>query len=234
MSSHDDPEARIRDLERSLSEQSTELTHSVHDTDRQAADEYHRPSPPPYLPTQQHHGVPFPPPVTTSAGAGRGWILYAVLATVVAVGIGGAVTFFVNAFHTVGSVVDVFDGGPPAVEGGGGPFDVPSGQSGGIQPTATTLAPAVPAVPGDVVTVSGVGENRTIACEGGVVNISGVDNRVVITGRCARVSVSGVEIVVTVAEALRISASGFDNRVTYLAGTPDVDQSGNANVVERG
>src|SRR5436190_1517687 len=52
MSSHDDPEERIRDLERSLSEQSTELTHSVHDTGG-PTDAGYRPPPPPFVPPQQ-------------------------------------------------------------------------------------------------------------------------------------------------------------------------------------
>jgi hypothetical protein len=171
--------------------------------------------------------------MTTSAGVGRAWTLYAVMAVVVALVVGGAVMFFANAFNTVSSVVDVFDGGPTASRGGA-PVDVPPSRSGGNLPSAPTLAPVVPPEPGGVVNVAGVGKDRTIACNDSVVNVSGVDNRIVITGRCAAVSVSGVENVVTVEASARITASGLNNRVTYLSGSPVVENSGSANVVALG
>ena len=232
MSSNDDPEARIRDLERSLSEQSTELTRSGHDTGDPTDYAGYRP-PPPYGMPHQPYGAPFPSPVTTSTGAGGAWVLYAVMAAVVALIIGGAVTFFANAFNTVSSVVDVFTGGPTA-SGGGRTFDAPPSRSSEIQLPAPTLVPIVPAEPGGVVNVAGVGDDKTVACNDSVVNISGVENRIVITGRCAVVAVSGVENVVTVEESVRISASGLNNRVTYLSGSPEIENSGSANVVEKG
>jgi hypothetical protein len=268
MSSQDDPEARIRDLERSLSEQASELTHSAYDTTdaggQPTNDGSHWPPPPPppppnytapmygapnstasnytapnyTAPQYQPYGTPYPPTLTTSTGGGnRGWILYAVMAVVVVAIIGGAVSFFVNAFSTVSSVVESFDASPtaePLVPGGGGPFDVQPSRSGGNRPPAPTITPVVPPAPGDVVAVSGVGEVKTIACNGNVVNVSGVSNTVLITGQCANVSVSGVKNEVTVEASAQISASGMDNRVTYLSGTPVVDDSGMSNVVERG
>ena len=258
MSSQDDPEARIRDLERSLSEQASELTRSAYDTTGavgQPTNEGGRWPPPPtytapmygapnstapnYVPPQhQPYGTPYPPPITTSTGGGnRGWILYVVMAVVVVAIIGGAVSFFVNAFSTVSSVVDSFNASPtaePMVPGGGGPFDVQPSRSGGNRPPAPTITPFVPLAPGDVVTVSGVGEVKTIACNGSVVNISGVSNTVLITGQCANVSVSGVKNEVTVEASVQIGASGMENRVTYLSGTPVVDNSGMSNVVEQG
>ena len=159
------------------------------------------------------------------------------MAVVVVAIIGGAVSFFANAFSTVSSIVDTFDGSPTAertVPGGGGPFDVPPSRSGGNRPPAPTITPVVPPEPGVVVTVSGVGEVKTIACNGNVVDISGVDNTVVISGQCANVSVSGVKNEVTVEASAQISASGMENRVTYLTGTPVIDNSGMSNVVEQG
>ncbi|MCW2554425.1 MAG: hypothetical protein JWR78_4206, partial [Mycobacterium sp.] len=67
-----------------------------------------------------------------------------------------------------------------------------------------------------------------------VVNVSGVSNTVVITGQCRSVTVSGVENTITVETAATISASGFDNRVTYLSGAPQIENSGDSNVVEKG
>ncbi|WP_162253322.1 DUF3060 domain-containing protein [Mycobacterium sp. Root135] len=252
MSSQDDPEARIRDLERSLSEQASELTHSSYDTTgaggQPTADAGHWPPPPNYTAplygapnyTAQHqpYGTPYPPTITTSTGGGnRGWILYVVMAVVVVAIIGGAVSFLVNALSTVSSVVESFDASPsaePLVPGGGGPFDVQPSRSGGNRPPAPTITSVVPPAPGDVVNVSGVGEFKTIACNGNVVNISGVDNTVVITGQCANVSVSGVKNEVTVEGSVQISASGMENRVTYLSGTPVIDNSGMSNVVVQG
>ena len=63
--------------------------------------------------------------------------------------------------------------------------------------------------------MSGVEENRTIACNDSTVTISGVDNIVVLTGHCARVDVSGVRNVVTVDAADSIVASGMNNKITY-------------------
>ena len=260
MSSQDDPEARIRDLERSLSEQASELTHSSYETTgavgRPTTEGGHWPPPPPpnytapnytaplygapnYTAAQhQSYGTPYPPTMTTSTGGGnRGWILYVVMAVVVVAIIGGAVSFFANAFSTVSSIVDTFDGSPtaaPTMPGGGGPLDVQPSRSGGNRPPAPTITPVVPPESGDVVNVLGVGGVRTIACNGSVVNISGVDNTVVITGQCANVSVSGVKNEVTVEASVQISASGMENRVTYLSGTPVIDNSGMSNVVERG
>ncbi len=55
-----------------------------------------------------------------------------------------------------------------------------------------------------------------------------------ITGQCLSVTVSGVENTVTVDAAAKINASGFNNRVTYLSGTPEINNSGGDNVVEQG
>jgi hypothetical protein len=258
MSSQDDPEARIRDLERSLSEQASELTHSAYESTgaggQPTNDGSHWPPPPndtahndtapmygaPNYTAAQYrpYGTPYPPTMTATTGGGnRGWILYVVMAVVVVAIVGGAVSFLVNALSTVSSVVESFDASPsaePRAPGGGGPFDVPPSRSGGNRPPAPTITPVVPPAPGDVVTVSGVGEVKTIACNGSVVNISGVDNTVVITGQCADVSVSGVKNQVTVEASAQITASGMDNRVTYLSGTPVIDNSGMSNVVEQG
>ena len=63
--------------------------------------------------------------------------------------------------------------------------------------------------------------------------ISGIRNTVNITGHCVKVSVSGIENIITVDIADTIGASGFDNRVTYHSGSPQIDATG-SNVVEHG
>jgi hypothetical protein len=251
MSSEDDPEARIRDLERSLSEQSSELTQSSYELGSSGpygpgggnappptytvppAAAYQVP-PQPYGVPQAPYGVGLPPVTVGSAGRSRGgWIVFAVMGAVTLAIIVGTVVFFASVFSSVNSIIDTFDGKPTA-SGGGGPFGVPS-SGGGNRPPAPTFAPSetVPA-PGTDISVAGVGSHRTIICDDNVVNVSGVNNTLVLKGQCRSVTVSGVENTVTVDSAATISASGFNNRITFLSGTPEIQNSGDSNVVERG
>jgi hypothetical protein len=98
--------------------------------------------------------------------------------------------------------------------------------------TSLTAAPTAPK--GGNLSVAGINENRTIVCNDSSVDVSGVSNTVVITGHCASLSVSGVQNKVTVQAAESIQASGFNNQITYLAGSPQIDQSGDGNVVQKG
>ncbi len=259
MSSEDDPEARIRDLERSLSAESSELTQSSSEVGSVPAGAPYQPpttpypvpqypytappgpypGPPPAYGGQPSYGAPFPTVTTSTGTGGRGWIIYGAMAAVLVAIVGGIVVVFANAFSDVTSVIDTFKGSPTASGGGGGgPFGVPPTGSTGNRPSAPTSAPVEPAQPvgpvGGNISVAGVGENKTIACNDSVVDVSGVSNTVVITGQCRSVSVSGVENTVTVDSSGGISASGFNNRVTYLSGTPDIQNSGDSNSVEQG
>jgi len=96
--------------------------------------------------------------------------------------------------------------------------------------TATVSRPP----PGGLLTVAGVGNQRTLACNDSVVSISGVDNTVVLTGRCDRVDVSGVQNSVTIDDAGAIVVSGLNNRVVFHYGTPELSQSGFDNTLQRG
>jgi hypothetical protein len=264
MSSEDDPEARIRDLERSLSEQSSELTQSSYESGYSGpygpgggnappppytvppAPAQQVPPPPygvppqpygvpqaPYGVPQAPYGVGLPPTLGPTGRSRGGWIVFAVMGAVTLAIIVGTVVFFANVFSSVNSIIDTFHGKPTA-SGGGGPFGVPS-SGGGNRPPAPTFAPSetVPA-PGTDISVAGVGSNRTITCDDNVVNVSGVNNTLVLKGQCRSVTVSGVENTVTVDSAAAISASGFNNRITFLSGTPEIQNSGDSNVVERG
>ena len=115
---------------------------------------------------------------------------------------------------------------PPTVVDGGG--TVPRSSPSLLSPTK---APSTPT--GRTVSIAGVGNERTIACDDTIVSISGVDNTVSITGQCARVVVSGVKNVVTVERTGAIDISGMNNRIVFRSGTPDINQSGIDNTVER-
>jgi hypothetical protein len=94
--------------------------------------------------------------------------------------------------------------------------------------TSVSTAPA-----GENITVSGISEARTIACNGGSVSVSGITNNVVITGHCTSLSVSGIQNQITVDAADSIQASGSGNQVTYHTGSPKIGNSGFDNVVQR-
>jgi hypothetical protein len=257
MSSQDDPEARIRELERSLGERASELTQSSNEigtgqygpgagyVNAPPPPPYGVPQspytvpqspypgpPPPYPPPPSSYGVPFPPvQVGSSGGASRSWLVFAVMGAVVVAIVAGVAIFVSNVFSSVNSVIDTFSANPTA-SGGGGPFGVPSSGNHAPAPTGGGAAPIPP--PGGNINVAGVGDNRTIACNDSLVNVSGVSNTIVLTGQCRSLTVSGVKNTITVETADVISASGFDNHVTFLSGTPEIQNSGDSNVVEQG
>lgn len=130
------------------------------------------------------------------------------------------------------------------VTGGGGTVGEPGGTRTFVPPTITF--PSIPdmtnipgadteqtATPGTPASVAGIDENITVVCENGDVNISGVNNTVTLTGHCANVSVSGVENKITVDSADVIGASGFDNQIVYHSGDPQINNTG-SNTVNRG
>jgi hypothetical protein len=95
--------------------------------------------------------------------------------------------------------------------------------------TSVTTAPV-----GGNLSVSGINEIRTVVCRDSQVSISGVANEVVISGHCASLSISGVRNKVRVEATESIQASGFNNEITYLTGTPHVETSGQGNLVQKG
>jgi Protein of unknown function (DUF3060) len=256
MKPEDDPEARIRALEQPLSDQAqaSELggAHYGSGTDYvpPPAPAYTQPdystpaygSPPPYG-TQPYGNQPygaqpygdqsygqFPSPQRKSSG-GIPWAVFGIIAVLF---IGGLVA---------GAVVyTTRSGGGSSGSSGGGSIDVPGFPSIEIpsmpsfpaSPGAPDTGPnGITGAPGQVVTVSGIDENKTVTCNDATVNISGIRNTVNITGHCVNISVSGVENVITVDAADTIGASGFNNRITYHSGSPQIDNHG-SNEVQQG
>jgi Protein of unknown function (DUF3060) len=261
MNPEDDPEARIRALEQPLSDQAkaSELGggHYGSGTDyvpppapAYVQPDYSTPaygSPPPY--STEPYGTPpygaqpygaqpygtqpygqHPSPPRKSSG-GIPWAVFGIIAVLF---IGGLVA---------GAIVyTTRSGGGSSVSGGGGSIDIPSIPSIEIpsmpsfpaSPGAPDTGPnGITGAPGQVVTVSGIDENKTVTCNDATVNISGIRNTVNITGHCVKITVSGIENVVTVDAADTIGASGFDNRITYHSGSPQIDDTG-SNVVTQG
>lgn len=226
----DDPEARIRALEQPLSDQAlaSELGGG------RGANTAYLPPPaaaysPPDYGNQQWGQFPQPP---RKPSAGIPWVVFGVIAVVFLVAIGVGAVMWTTRSAITGSGISRGGGSIdlPAIPS----IDIPSMPTFPAVPGATDTGPQVmTGAPGQNLTVSGIDENKTITCNDANVSISGIRNTVNITGHCGRISVSGMNNVVTVDAADTIGASGFDNRITYHGGSPQIDAIG-SNVVEQG
>ena len=208
MESKDDPEARIRELERSLTEQArtSELGGKGYEP---GGGQYGYVAPPPgsHRPTHPPPSTSFGPHYRPVPGGGlqftssgtrrrRGWLLVTSIAIIWIVAAGSAFL----AFNDKG----FFGSQGLTVSSGGN------------------------------VSVSGSNETQTVVCDGGGgVSVSGFTNTVTITGHCADLTVSGFQNKVVVDSSAQITASGFGNAVTYHHGEPRINKSGD-NVVKPG
>jgi hypothetical protein len=237
VTAEDDPEARIRELERSLNDQAraselggAQASNSAYLPPPTAPYTESTYNPPTYTaPTygNQAWGTPsygqLPTP-TRQSSAGIPWAVFIVIAVVflVAVGVGAVIWSTKSAVKS------------SHISGGGASTGIPTVPGMPAAPSTRDTDPDVLAgVPGQDLTVSGIDENKTIACNDANVSVSGIRNTVNITGHCVKISVSGMNNVVTVDAADAIGASGFDNRVTFHSGSPQIDAMG-SNVVEQG
>ncbi|MGE2715231.1 DUF3060 domain-containing protein [Mycolicibacterium litorale] len=209
MDPQDDPEARIRDLERPLADraQTSELGTQPY----------------PY-PPQSYPAAPQPP----SKGPSQAGVIVLVSVVLLLLLFGAGVAIYFAKLAPDDGVT----AGRPTIAGGGGALDpteeppiaiLPGGDDGAVEQ----------APPGGQLSVSGVEGDKRVVCDDSAISVSGVSNTVTITGHCVSVTVSGVSNEVVVENADRISASGFENRVTFRSGDPQIDNFGD-NVVERG
>ncbi len=247
MGPQDDPEERIRQLEQSAAaygavelggQQGSDGTGYTPTSPLPPPPNYGTPAPAPYGTPPPPYGNPYQPPFGThytpiqKKGAPVGLIVG--LLAVVLIVIGGGIAAFVwNVSSTVGEVA-----------GGGGrvdrPGDAPTYSPPSIVIPSIPKIPGIPgggtdetATPGGQLSVSGIDETKTVACNESKISVSGVNNTVTLTGHCLSVTVSGVENKVTIDSADTIGASGFDNNIIYHSGDPKVDASG-SNTVSRG
>ncbi|OJZ64290.1 hypothetical protein BRW65_29060 [Mycobacterium paraffinicum] len=252
MAANDDPEDRIRELERPLADAARASEASSAQSAGQAFEPSPGyPAPPAYPPAPAFPpgpaGPPPPPPAWSYGGplggppqGPSGNRMWWIVGTLIAVGVlalaGGIAAFAAHQLYGVRSIIT----SPPTFTNTFGPQTTTPGGTGPSTttrtktPTSTTTSTSPTPPPGSQVTVSGIGENRTIACNANVVNVSGVSNTVVISGHCASLTVSGVQNDITVDAVDSIEASGFNNKVTYHSGAPKVGNSGSGNVVQQG
>ncbi|OBB92238.1 DUF3060 domain-containing protein [Mycobacterium sp. 852002-40037_SCH5390672] len=230
MAANEDPEDRIRELERPLAE----TARASEQGSSQPAGHDHPPGPPgaPPPPAPWTYGGPTYGPPRQGPSTNRVWWI---LGTAVAIGVlalaGGIAAFAAHQISGVKSII----ASPPTISA---TFSPPSISTSPGPPTSRrkspspSTSPAAP--PGTALSVAGINENRTIACNDNTVSVSGVSNTVSITGHCTSLSVSGVQNSITVESVDSIEASGFNNKVTYHSGTPKIGNSGGSNVVQQG
>jgi hypothetical protein len=236
MKSEDDPEARIRELEQPLAEAAR----------ASEAGENPQPSkwaPPPGAAMPPPTGPPMPPPPSLPYGgsfpgpspalysrSNRTWWIIAGVFVIGMIALPAAIFLFTAHQVSRSGITRLLP--IPSISS---EAPTPSGamtQTRAAPSTSLTAAPTAPK--GGSLSVAGINVSRTIACNDSSVSVSGVSNTVVITGHCSSLSVSGVQNKVTVQAADSIQASGFSNEITYLAGSPHIDQSGQGNAIQKG
>jgi len=172
--------------------------------------------------------------------SGIPWLVFGLIA-VVFIAVAAGIIIFMTRMTSITAPDD------SSVSSGGGSVDISIPSAPSIPSIQIPSMPSIPAAPGapnaepnvitgapgQSVSVSGIDQNKTVACNDATVTISGIRNTVTITGHCAEVSVSGIENKITVDAADKIGASGFDNVITYIAGDPQIDAVG-SNTVQRG
>lgn len=216
----DDPEARIRDLERPL--------------EFDAPDAY--PGPGGAVPRTTPRDTTVPTGAPSAAGLDRRWVSVLQFAGGLVLIAGAAIAYLL-----FGRSPSVPDPEPPPAgpkpTAAATPTTTAHPRATVVPPPALPTTPArtlTPVAPGETVRVGGIQARQTLACQDGIVEVSGVSNTIVVTGNCRRVSVSGIENVVTVDTSQAITVSGMNNRVVFHTGSPQIDKSGMANTVEQG
>ena len=229
MDPQDDPEKRIRELERPLAEAARA---SESGSSPPPAGAY---PPPPGAPWSYQAPLagPFAGAPPQRRPGNRTWWIVGTFVVIGALALAGGIAAF--AAHQLSGVRSIIRSTPTAPGATSSPPHSPAPSSGRTKtpgPSASQTSPSPP--PGAKLSVSGINESRTIACNDSIVSVSGVSNTVLITGHCARISVSGVQNSITVDSVDTVDASGFNNKVIYHSGSPKVTNAGDSNVVEEG
>jgi hypothetical protein len=241
MEPQDDPEKRIRDLERPLADTARASEFGAESGAAPYGGQSYPPPPPGPVPPAQapppyDYGAPYAGVSPKPAGGNRLWWILGTLVVIGALALaGGIAAFAANRLSGVRSIIS--SSMPSTMQITSSPRSsvrspTPSG-SRGATPTAGPSTVPLPPLGGQL-SVSGISENKTVACNDSVVTVSGISNTIVIVGHCASLTVSGMKNSVTVDSADTIDASGLNNQVTFHSGSPQVSKSGEENVVQQG
>ena len=227
MEPEDDPEARIRELERPLAD--TARASEVRATETPGNFGYPPGPPAPAAPPRLTYGDSFPGRSRRSPSSTRAWWILAAFLIIGVIALAGGLAIQSVDRLTRGGLVTLSP--TPRISPRSPAPSARATQTPGPS-TSPTSGPTAP--PGGNISVSGINEKQTIACNDSIVNVSGISNTVVITGHCGILDVSGVQNSVTVDAVDTIETSGFNNKVTYHTGSPSISKSGESNIVQRG
>ncbi|ORJ60385.1 DUF3060 domain-containing protein [Mycobacterium simiae] len=240
MESQDDPEKRIRDLERPLADtaRASELGGPPGGGPAYPPPPPGPVPPPPPPSVYGYGGAPYAGPVNKPSSISRVWWIVGTIIVITVLAIAGIIAAF--AAHQISGVRSIISSelttpstaplstAPRTTTRSPRSSTSTPGTSSASPPTSATAAPGAP------LDVSGIDENKTIACNDNAVTVSGINNTIVITGHCASLTVSGMKNVITVDSADTIEASGMSNRVTFHSGAPKISNSGVDNDVAQG
>jgi Protein of unknown function (DUF3060) len=232
MKPEDDPEARIRELERPLADtaRASELGSA------QTPGGYPYPpgpaAPPLPPPPPFNYGTSLPRTSLRSPALSRMLWIFIALFIIGPIALAAAISY--NTGHQFSRGLTTLSPAP-SVSPSTVPNSLPNNeiQTPGAGPSTAPPSKPLPPVGGNL-SAAGINESQTIACNDSIVNVSGISNTVVLTGHCKSLDVSGVQNKVTVDAVDTIEASGFNNRITYHTGSPSIDKSGDGNVVQQG
>jgi Protein of unknown function (DUF3060) len=231
MKPEDDPEARIRELERPLAE----TAHASEIGNTQAPSGYPFPSgqPVPPTPPPVNYGDPFPRTSPRPLISSRlRWILIGIC-IIAPMAFAGLIA--VNTAHQLSrgglTTLSPAPSAPPA----SAPNSLPNNPTQTPSAAPSTPLPAGPPPPaGGNLSVNNINANQTLTCNDSIVTVSGISNTVILRGHCKSLTVSGVQNSITVDAVDTIEVSGFNNQVIYHTGSPSIDNSGAQNVVQQG
>jgi hypothetical protein len=213
MDQPDDPEARIRDLERPLTD----------------------PAPAAELPASDVSGDGCPrsmPPVIqggpSSSTPPRPWGMRSRWGRLVSILICLVIAWLslVRLIDNLGRLV----GGSHSSTPHFGPAWVPSHSNLPDIPTPSSTASDT-ATPYDPVRVTGTNVSQTISCDSNGVTISGSSNTITVKGHCTWLWVPGDRNVVTVDTADDIDVVGSHNDITYTTGQPKTENTGESSTI---
>jgi hypothetical protein len=241
MEPQDDPEKRIRDLERPLADSARSSEYGSESGGAPYSAQSYPPPPPgpvppPQAPPPYNYGAPYAGAAPKPSGGNRLWWILGTMVVIGALALAGVIAAF--AAHQLSGVRSIISSSVPStIQIPSSPRSSPRSPSPSGSRTATpTAGPSTVPLPplGGQLSVSGINENKTIACNDSVVTVSGISNTIVIVGHCASLTVSGMQNSITVDAADTIDASGISNQVTFHSGSPQISKSGDGNVVQQG
>jgi Protein of unknown function (DUF3060) len=247
MNPEDDPEARIRALEQPLADTARASELGGPQPGGYSSNPYPPPAPPPpplygdynagnYNPGfGPGYSAPFPGATPRRSSGNRVfWILAAVFVVGMLAVVGGIAAYVA---HRISSSNVIVEPSTPNTSVFSSPRSAPRSPTPSTSrsrtPTAGPSTSAGPA-PGSNISIAGINENKTVACNDNSVTVSGVSNTITISGHCTKLTVSGMQNSVTVDAVDTIDASGLNNQVTYHSGSPQISKSGDGNVVQQG